>query len=59
MRLQAGNLWVDVFELKNITQEPQVLLEKTFYQTGDRAIALSAQTLVPKEQALLYALVEY
>jgi type-F conjugative transfer system secretin TraK len=59
MRLQAGNLWVDVFELKNITQEPQVLLEKTFYQTGDRAIALSAQTLAPKEQALLYALVEY
>lgn len=59
MRLQAGNLWVDVFELKNISREPQVLLEKTFYQTGDRAIALSGQTLAPKAQALLYALVEY
>ena len=59
MRLQAANLWVDVFELKNTTQEPQVLLEKTFYQNGDKAIALSAQTLAPKEQALLYVLLEY
>jgi type-F conjugative transfer system secretin TraK len=58
-RYSAGPLWIDIFKIKNIESVPQELLEKHFYQKGDRAISLSQKIVAPKASAFLYVLVEH
>ncbi len=58
VRYQAGPAWVDVFMIKNTEGTSQELLEKQFYQAGDKAISLTKKILTPNESAFLYVLVE-
>ena len=44
----------EVYTVTNTHDHPIMLYEKDFYQTGDRALALSKKELVPGEHATLY-----
>ena len=52
----SGNYLVEVWLIKNNTNKPQEVLEKTFFKQGDLAISLQSRLLASGDKTYLYVL---
>ncbi len=53
---QSGQLFVTVWQVKNISRELQKLQEQQFFKSGDLALSLQHRILSPNKTTLLYVL---